>query len=486
MSNLSLRVLHAFLWGGILTVFYWGFSSVNEVKQRRSSPLMNYIAYVPGLFLFAPIMTLLLQKHRKILFLHGILQLLPELFLFTLVLSLLAPRLRRRYSAQSCADLWILPGMLTHAFLYSWAVMPEPWLKLRLPRFALWLLLGLWFAGFCGVLGWKLLEHLRFRAAILRRAEAATPAERSLLEEVWAELDPDGRHSRRIKKLKLVRSPAVSSPLTVGLFERSLYVVLPMWEYSEEELWLIFRHESIHLLRDDNWIKFSTAFLCAAGWCIPSLWVVMRRASEDLELCCDELATSGMRKAARQEYAALILDSAGTEKGFTTCLSASARGLRYRLRRILRRRRSKSAVPLIGVLTVLFLFLFGTVGLELDVGTVGTEFLDRESGSWHVAAVDLHRDGDPCEDPAVLAAVEDYLSDLELTRPLWAEYQKKDAYGDAIVMLSDESGTTAELRFDGDEVYFRLTENPDPTPRYRIFKGLDLAALRRLLEEGKL
>lgn len=89
------------------------------------------------------------------------------------------------------------------------------------------------------------------------------------------------------------------SPLAIGLFSKTICLALPTREYSEEELYRIFRHESIHLLRQDNNIKFSTVFLCAVGWFIPSVWSVMKRAAEDLELCCDEIVTADMGKAAR-------------------------------------------------------------------------------------------------------------------------------------------------------------------------------------------
>ena len=481
MEELLLRAELACIYGAFEAIVYGIITFLGKKKRRLPSSLSTFMGYVPGLVLFVPSMALILRERDKLRFLHGALQLLPELFLFTLLLLALAPWLRRRYSARSCADLWVLPGVMTHIFIYYWRVPWDPWVTVRLPRFLLWLLLGLWLTGFCAVLGWKLVEHLRFRRAILRGAGSPSDHEWYLFQEVLWSLAPEDRLCR---SLKFFHSSAVASPLAIGLFRKTTCLVLPDRDYSDEELRLIFRHEAIHLLREDNWAKFSTVFLCALGWFLPSMWAVMRRASEDLELCCDELAVRDLEADTRKEYVRLILDSAGTELGFTTCLSASAKGLRYRLRRVLRQRKGRNAALLIGLLTALFVFLFGTVGLELEVGTIGSELLDGTPGGWRVTAVDADGDWEYCKDPAVLEAVEAYLRDLALTRPLWAEYERAYTRGDAGVTLTCEDGQIAGLLSKDDEVYFQPWNNSDPMPRYRVVGGLDLDRLRSMTGGG--
>ena len=484
-EDLAARAFGAVLWSLIIAGEQCVFAYGKEINSRVRAPFSTNITAVPVLFLFAPIMVLVMQQ-RGIAFLHAGMQLLPELFLFTLLLLAISPWLRRRYSAQSCADLWVLPGVLTYVFLYTWFVGLDPWLSLRLPRFALWLLLGLWAAGFCGILGWKIGSHLHFRRAILRDAVPVSPAELGLFRQIWAELEADKRCAVYGKRLKLIRSPALSSPLTIGLFSRTMVLALPMREYSREELELIFRHEGVHLMRQDNVFKFSTTFLCAAGWFIPSLWAVMRRASEDLELCCDELVTAGMKKAERRKYAALLLSSAGTEQGFTTCLSASARGLRYRLRRIMRRRRSKDAVLLIGLLTALYMFFFGVIGLELDVGTLRSELLDGEAGTWQVVQLVARGGEEPSRDPALLKAAEDILPELRLTKPLWVEWKRDSSFrgNEIFVTLQNSEGSTAHLCLSDDKLYF-YREDDRLSPEYRILGDFDPEELRRLAEAGR-
>ena len=119
-ENLLLMLLSAVLWSGATTFIYW--------REKNREGFSRFSAYVPLFCLLIPVYTLLLPKYKRIMFLHGALQLLPGLLLLTLLLQTCSPRLRRLYSARSCADLWLLPGLLTETFLYRWYATPDPWL----------------------------------------------------------------------------------------------------------------------------------------------------------------------------------------------------------------------------------------------------------------------------------------------------------------------------------------------------------------------
>ncbi len=90
-----------------------------------------------------------------------------------------------------------------------------------------------------------------------------------------------------------------------------------------------------------------------AGKFNPFLWIAMKKSAEDLELSCDEAVLVHADADTRRRYAELILKTAGDSRGFTTCLSASAASLRYRLRQVVRPGRRHSGALLAG----LFFFL---------------------------------------------------------------------------------------------------------------------------------
>ena len=201
------------------------------------------------------------------------------------------------------------------------------------------------------VLGWKIFSHLRFRRWLLRgAAEVSDPA----VLAVWqAELEWAGEKK---PKFRLVTSPQASTPITIGLFPKSVRVVLPQRHYTPDELKLIFRHELVHIGREDAWNKFFVAFCIAMCWFNPLMWMAMGRSSEDLELSCDETVLSGLEEGERRRYADLILRTAGDGRGFTTCLSASASALRYRLKSIVTPGKKASGALLVGAAFILLYF----------------------------------------------------------------------------------------------------------------------------------
>ena len=438
-------------------------------------------SYFAVFLIYMPLMMLIFPR-RFLQFLNLGFGAWLSLFAAMLLLLLLTPLLRKRFSARDCAELWLLPSILAIFSRYFWRTPFEPFVEIHLTQTVLTFLFALWGVGFSTVLGWKLISHFRFRHSVLRNAVPASDQECHLFREVWESLD---RSDKLIGyRLRLVRSPAAACPFSIGLFARSTCLVLPLRDYTEEELRLIFRHESLHLIHQDNGTKFSIALVCAAGWFLPCLWIGMRRASEDLELRCDEEATTGMDDTERREYAVLLLQNAGTAKGFTTCLSATASGLRYRLGRVLHPETRGGGLAVLGLLTALFIFSAWTVGFVLDVGTIQTKFFGRDDG-WHITAINPYGDGGPCKNPE---AVERYLSDLQLTQ-LSRTPASYYIGGSVVVSLEKEDSETENEKTvylifqpEGDIVLYDDPNDRSANCYYRLDKTVDLNWLRSMAE----
>lgn len=326
------------------------------------------------------------------------------------VLLPLLPRLRRHISARACAGLWLLPNYL-YLFLLMSSVLPAPQWVLRLPTGLLWALLFLWGAGFAAIFLWKVVSHLRFRRRILRRASPVTdPAALALWESEWA------RTGCKRGGVRLVTSPAVTTPLSVGLFRAGIRVVLPEKSYDEGALTLILRHELTHICRGDIWGKLFLVFCTAMCWFNPLMWRAMRRSAEDLELSCDEAVLSGADEGQRQRYASLLLSTAGDERGFTTCLSASAEALRYRLKNVVQPRKLRSGALVTALIFLLLSMSFGYVALAYDSDT-GEHLLFDSHPAAEVQFTSLDPDYDAlhgeasCQDTSALHR---YLSSLTL------------------------------------------------------------------------
>lgn len=309
-----------------------------------------------------------------------------QICLYYAVLLPVLPLLRRRISAMACAMLWLVPNYLYITF-YNFMEPVRPGLVLHASAELLRTLFLVWLAGAIVVLGWKIFSHLVFRRKLLREAQA--PGE-ALLAQWQEELE---RADVKKPKWKLVLSSQATTPLSVGLWPRSTRVVLPERTYSREELALIFRHEIVHLSRMDAWGKFFLAFCTAVCWFNPLMWVAMRKSADDLELSCDEAVTAELDEAGRRRYASLLLDTAGDERGFTTCLSASAKALRYRLRGIVHPLRRTSGALTVGLVFFILCMSCGYVSLAVDSGTVGDQIWPEPDTAYTITDVERRING---------------------------------------------------------------------------------------------
>ncbi len=253
--------------------------------------------------------------------------------------------------------------------------LPEPYWVIEAPFMLVQILSAVWLIGFLAVFGWKICSHLVFRARILRDASVVTDA---AVLAIWhQEMD-----AARLRKPKIgpVVSPNIRVPLSVGLFQHSIRVVLPERNYTSEELALIFRHELIHIGREDSWNKFFLVFCTAMCWFNPLMWAAMKRSSEDLELSCDETVLLDSGDDARRRYADLLLRTAGEEQGFTTCLSASADALRYRLKSVIAAKKKRSGALTVGLVFFLLCMSSGYVAFACGEST-GAEVIYRSAPS---------------------------------------------------------------------------------------------------------
>ena len=401
--------------------------------------------------------------------------------LYYLLLMPALPFLRRHISARSCAVLWMLPNYL-YITQMSYMSLPAPRWVVEVPTALVRTLLGVWLAGFLAVLGWKIASHLIFRARILRRAVPVTdPA----ALEVWRREVEDARFKK--PKFKLVISPDVRTPLSVGLFARSVRVVLPERDYTPEELALVFHHELVHIGREDAWSKFFLVFCTAVCWFNPLMWIAMRKSAEDLELSCDETVLLGAGEDAKRRYASLLLKTAGDERGFTTCLSASAGALRYRLKSVVEPGKKRSGALAVGLVFFLLCMSCGYVALAYGEDT-GAELIYQSRETEQYALRDVRWDGDPfytvlvCPDEAGLHRA---LSSLRMEQ-IAGNYSFQTEDKTLCLLLNAPEGTlgvTLSSFSGGDFIRVSPLYGKESAQTYYLPDGLDREALGEYILE---
>lgn len=388
---------------------------------------------------------------------------------YYLVLLALLPFLRRHFSAAACAALWLIPNYL-YLTQQNYMELPAPALVLRLPMWTAGVLLAVWGTGAAAVMLFKIASHLRFRRQVLAPARAE---EDSAVLAVWnAEIE-----AARFKKPKfrLVRSPAVSSPLSIGLFERTTRVVLPEREYSPEELALIFRHELVHIGRQDAWSKFFLAFCTAMCWFNPLMWLAMGKSADDLELSCDETVLKNETDARRRQYADLLLTAAGDGRGFTTCLSPGAKAMRYRLKSVVKPAKKFTGGVLVGAVFFVLCMTCGYVTLAFEAGPGAQVFFDgQDPAACAISSVRERKNGGDqaerlCLDEPGFTA---FLASLSLDR-LAGNYSFDDGPRETIIIWDTPKGVISTVFYEKSiKVIPFYTEDMEAT-WYSVPGGMD-------------
>lgn len=388
--------------------------------------------------------------------------------LYYLVLLALMPHLRDRISARACALLWLIPNLF-YLTMQTTVSPPRPWLIIPLPGHGWTLLLWVWLAGLVGVLAFHIVQHLRFRHRILA---PAVPATEPLTRYIWEEALKEAGF--RNPKYQLVISPEVKTPLSIGLLPRCTRVVLPTRSYTREELYWVIRHEVIHLARQDSWCKFFLLFCTAICWFNPLMWVAMRACAQDLELSCDETVLLFAHQSQRKEYAALLLNTAGDARGFTTCLSASSTTLRRRLEQVLSPAARSSGAVVVGVLFFLAAITCGSVTLSYDTAPAAQVLYSAgDTAQYQADVIHLSPPHAQAENtPYTLTdpqAFHDYLSGLSLSR-LMGTYTLPETDcsfflegldNDFLIVISHQVMEVTELGYDSSPTYYHISQEVD-------------------------
>ena len=387
--------------------------------------------------------------------------------IYFLLLIFLLPVFRRYFSARACATMWILPVFMfwqAHILLQN---APAPTFVIYIPSHILQVLFLVWVTGFVIVYAGKFISHFVFRRRVM---SVSVPVRDPEVLELF---------DRELKKLeyyhpvRLVISPAVAAPLSMGSRKRTRVTVLPNRSFTNQELLFIFRHEIHHLQRGDVNNKIFFAFCQALCWFNPLIWVATRKASDDLELSCDEIVLEEMDAPMRKRYAELLLDTAGSSRGFTTCLSAAAETMRYRLKNVVTIRKRWPGTILLSIVMFLCVMSYGMIAVSNDKGTVA-ELITEYRTAADIDSVFYQADGENRLSEVFAWNGEElfsYLTSLEVEK-LSSANEIHDLSGQRAAVVIDHNGMMQVTFYDrfaevlhfrrlGKPEYFYLRTEPD-------------------------
>ncbi len=454
----------------------------NNPKQQRYLPYVNSALLPMFVLLIIPsLIPLYGLRHTLELMLPQFFTIYLHISIYYLFLLLFTPIFRKRLNSRSCVMLWMVPNFLYLTITNnSILALNTPNLVLNIPKHVFWTLVVLWFSGFVFIMTSTYIQHFRFRRKILKDAYEVSDRR---IRSIWDEEIKKARIKKPV--FKLIVSNAVSAPLTIGFFYKTMCIVLPPIDYSNDDLILIFRHELIHICRQDAVNKFFLTFSKAMCWFNPLMWIAVERCSEDIELSCDETLLLESNEDNRKRYAHLLLNASQEGRGFTTCLSATAASIRYRLKSIVSPKEKSIGVILITLISFLLLQTSGQVAMAFGNQTVReqlpivvrNESIDNATINGLNLNTDSHRGIAECNDEEALT---DYISNLRIAR-MSGNYTLEDYEKQ---LSSFYTGVNCDFLVEITDQYMvilPLGRNATPMTQYHILEDVDWQYISSLI-----
>ena len=396
--------------------------------------------------------------------------------IYYLLLMLTISFFRKFISARTCATLWLLPNYL-YLMLHDAMKLDRPAWVVPVSKTFLFVFCVIWLSGFAILMVRSFASHLLLRRRLLKHA---TPVTDPQALELWQQIQRSAGYKKT--PYRLVISKEVTTPLSIGFWRRTIRVILPQREYTLDELELIFRHEIIHIGRDDSGTKFFFAFCNAICWFNPLIWLATRHSADDLELSCDETVLLEADEAQRRQYADLLLRTAGESAGFTTSLSTSAQTLRYRLQNIVKPRRRFNGALVVALIFFLLSVSYGYFSLSYAAGTGEDLAFDGQDPTLcTISSINFDTPEGmvyaTCSDPEALYR---YVAELDLYTLLGNYSFSNDEYR-MITVLQGPKGAFGITMTDHTLMVAPLYDDGPDTTKYYLREPIDWAYVETLL-----
>ena len=222
-----------------------------------------------------------------------------------------------------------------------------------------------WCVGFCVFSTYQLCVYYAFRRGIF--VDGRECENNSIHEFVVSTSHAIGLR----RTMPVIVNRKVNSPMILGIFRPVL--VIPREDYSFAEFNMIVRHELTHCKRHDIAFKVLLTAVNALHWFNPFVYLMVREANADIELCCDADVLRNADDVQRKAYAESILTSMEREKGFvpvSTCFShGSIHKMKERLENIVDNRKRRSGIVLLAFTIVMSVLLGAFVSCGNDMSS---------------------------------------------------------------------------------------------------------------------
>ena len=289
----------------------------------------------------------------------------------------------------------------------------------------------IWAAGLAVSLFLLVAECLRMWGRVRRRKLPLIHGSVEKMSELCAQ--------EKVERLpRLFRVSGLKSPCLVGIVRPA--ILLPRELPAEALSWAL-AHELTHLKHRDTWYMLLMTLARCVHWFNPLVWLMVRTARRDMELCCDYDLLNGQGEEARRAYGRAILDQiAGRDRGcsgLTTGFSGSKREVFARFRAMMDTAPKRKGRALLALAAAAIVLSGSLVACQAEA--------QPQTWTAWVDAVDL-------EERAVTYTllVDSMGEDMERTAPLAEDAQLLHTYeGEAYPLNPETLRYTQDMAQDG-------------------------------------
>ena len=289
----------------------------------------------------------------------------------------------------------------------------------------------IWAAGLAVSLFLLVAECLRMWGRVRRRKLPLIHGSVEKMSELCAQ--------EKVERLpRLFRVSGLKSPCLVGIVRPA--ILLPRELPAEALSWAL-AHELTHLKHRDTWYMLLMTLARCVHWFNPLVWLMVRTARRDMELCCDYDLLNGQGEEVRRAYGRAILDQmAGRDRGFsglTTGFSGSKKEVFARFRAMMDTAPKRKGRALLALAAAAIVLSGSLVACQAEA--------QPQTWTAWVDAVDL-------EERAVTYTllVDSMGEDMERTAPLAEDAQLLHTYeGEAYPLNPETLRYTQDMAQDG-------------------------------------
>ncbi|HPC99964.1 MAG TPA: M56 family metallopeptidase [Acetivibrio sp.] len=174
------------------------------------------------------------------------------------------------------------------------------------------LLAVVWGTGAVGFFLYHIINYIIFKKKI-----------KPYCKKVNIEVLDDVLKDMKLKvKPQLIECSKIASPMMIGFLKPM--ILLPDNDYSNNELYVVLKHELTHIRRGDIWYKLLLIAANSIHWFNPLVYLMVKPANRDLEYSCDDVVVKNSDMNFRKEYSLTILKA--MQKSGKDMLSAYLNG----------------------------------------------------------------------------------------------------------------------------------------------------------------